>query len=97
MGTKCITLFGEFKRGLSIGLARIGECDRGDIWATRLRRCAEIAALLLDEQPAVVSFLVTTPPPPPPNDAVAVVCPTCVPLVAAFPCSPTAAAATAPS
>lgn len=76
MGTKCITLFGEFSRGLSIGLARIGECDRGDMCATRLRRCAEIAALRLDEQPAVVSFLVTTPvdkapPPPPPTPPVA--------------------------
>lgn len=60
MGTKCINLFGEFSRGLSMGLARIGECERGDMCATRLKRCAEMAALLLEEQPAVVSFLVTT-------------------------------------
>lgn len=85
MGTKCITLLGEFSRGLSIGLARIGEWERGDMCATRLRRCAEMAALRLDEQPAVVSFLVTTPPlmaPTPPPGPLGVVA--TVPLT--FPC-----------
>lgn len=39
MGTKgnCIML-GELIRGLSMGLADIGECERGDVFATRLKR-----------------------------------------------------------
>lgn len=39
---------GEFMRGLSMGLARTGEWLRGDVLATRLKRCKATAALRAD-------------------------------------------------
>lgn len=44
---KCNALAGEFIRGLSTGLADIGECERGDVakWPPNESRCIATAAL----------------------------------------------------